>query len=180
MRTRTRTRTHAHTLCQLIEFGCAEIAAGQRRMRNEEGSGAARSVLGCWVGVRRLSLCLTAPRMVLPKVLVEAGASHGPRKEGGQGGRGKTEARRGDKGEREGGASHGPCPSVRGCALGGGPPRTCRTPRPTTPRASIVLGSWVKPYGTRLGIMKDGKGAVRLPNILVQPRATPHRARCQY
>ena len=30
-----------------------------------------------------------------------------------------------------------------------------------------VLGSWVKPCGKRLGIRKGGKGAVRLPNILV-------------
>ena len=30
-----------------------------------------------------------------------------------------------------------------------------------------VLGSWVKPYGTRLEIRKGEKGAVRLPKILV-------------
>ena len=34
-------------------------------------------------------------------------------------------------------------------------------------QARSVLGSWVKPCGTRLGIRKCGKGAVRLPNILV-------------
>ena len=30
-----------------------------------------------------------------------------------------------------------------------------------------VLGSWVIPCGTRLGIRRGGKGAVRLPKILV-------------
>ena len=30
-----------------------------------------------------------------------------------------------------------------------------------------VPGSWVKPCGTRLGIRKGGKGAIRLPKIRV-------------
>ena len=32
---------------------------------------------------------------------------------------------------------------------------------------SSVLGSWVKPYGTRLDISKGAKRAIRLPKILV-------------
>ena len=42
-----------------------------------------------------------------------------------------------------------------------------RVARPSTPFAFSVLGSWVKPYGTRLGIREGGKGAVRLPKIQV-------------
>ena len=34
-------------------------------------------------------------------------------------------------------------------------------------REGAVLGSWVKPRGTRLGIRKVVKDAVRLPKILV-------------
>ena len=35
------------------------------------------------------------------------------------------------------------------------------------PGVRSVLGYWVKPCGTRLGLRKGGKGAVRLPKILV-------------
>ena len=38
---------------------------------------------------------------------------------------------------------------------------------PSRAQSASVLGSWVKPYGTRLGMRKGGKGAVRLPKILV-------------
>ena len=39
----------------------------------------------------------------------------------------------------------------------------------------LVLGSWVKPCGTRLGIRKGEKGAIRLPKILVLIRPNPSR-----
>ena len=39
--------------------------------------------------------------------------------------------------------------------------------RPGRGHARSVLGSWVKPCGTRRGIRKCGKGASKLPKILV-------------
>ena len=39
--------------------------------------------------------------------------------------------------------------------------------RPVLPQTVQVLGSWLKPCGTRLGIRKGGNVAVRLPKILV-------------
>ena len=43
--------------------------------------------------------------------------------------------------------------------------------------ARSVLGSWVKPYGTRLEIRKGEKGAVRLPKILVLASRLLHARR---
>ena len=46
--------------------------------------------------------------------------------------------------------------------------RSGRLPRrESAPPLWSVLGSWVKPCRTRLGIRKGEKGAVRLPKILV-------------
>ena len=49
-------------------------------------------------------------------------------------------------------------------------------PARVQPQAS-VLGSWANPRGTRLGINKGGKGAVRLPKIIVLASGLLHARR---
>ena len=68
---------------------------------------------------------------------------------------------------------------MRAEAVGGDDPLKMAEALKARPAKHPVLGSWVNPCGTRLGIRKGRKGAVRLPKILVlivQPNQHPFRA----